>query len=114
MMVVMLLGTASLWARPGYTKPVDVLQPDGTTVTLLMHGDEFYSYMTTTDGYTVIKGDDGYYRYAEMEGDGLKASAYVAKNADKRQADELSFLAGKQKGIRAKMSEEGMKWKVMA
>ena len=111
LMVVMLLGTASLWARPGYTKPVDVLQPDGTTVTLLMHGDEFYSFMTTTDGYTVIKGDDGFYRYAEKQGEELKASAFVAKNADKRQADELSFLAGKQKGIRAKMSEEGMKWK---
>lgn len=54
-LVAMLLGVASLSARPGYSKPVDVFQPDGSTVTLLMHGDEFLSFMTTVDGYTVIK-----------------------------------------------------------
>ena len=70
LMMTLLLGTASLWARPGYSKPVDVLQPDGTTVTLLMHGDEFLSYMTTTDGYTVVKGDNGFYCYAEKQDGG--------------------------------------------
>lgn len=56
------LTTLQTWARPGWQKPVDVIQPDGTTVTLLMHGDEFLHFMTTTDGYTVVRGTDGYYR----------------------------------------------------
>ena len=114
LMVTILLGVASLWARPGYSKPVDVRQPDGTTVTLLMRGDEFLSFMTTTDGYTVVKGKDGFYRYAEKDGDGLKASAFVAKNAEKRTADELTFLAGKEKGIHAKMSEAGRQFQEQA
>jgi hypothetical protein len=53
--IAMLLATVSLMARPGCSKPVSVKQPDGTTVTLLMHGDEFRHFMTTTDGYTVAK-----------------------------------------------------------
>ena len=110
-MAAMLLTTASLWARPGYRMPVDVPQPDGTRVTLLMQGDEFQSFMTTTDGYTVIKGDDGYYRYAVKEGGSLKTSAFVAKNADQRQADELAFLNGMQKMISADMSEAGKQFK---
>lgn len=114
MMLVMLLGTASLWARPGYTKPVDVLQPDGTMVTLLMHGDEFFSYMTTVDGYTVIKGDDGFYRYAEKQNGELKATTFIAKNADLRTAPEQTFLAGMKKGIHANISENSKEMRAMA
>ena len=55
----LLLNVAVMWGRPAYSKPVDILQPDGTTVTLVMHGDEFQSFTTTVDGYTVIKGSDG-------------------------------------------------------
>ena len=113
LMMTMLLGAVSLWARPGYSKPVDVLQPDGTTITLLMRGDEFQSFITTTDGYTVIKGDDGFYRYAEKDGNGLKASAFVAKNAEERTVAELSFLSHSKKMIRAKMSEAGRQFKEM-
>lgn len=109
-----LLGTATTWARPGYSKPVDVQQPDGTTVTLLMHGDEFMSYMTTTDGYTVIKDADGYYRYAERQGNGLKATAFVAHNPKLRQAEEKTFLSGIKKNVHPEMSEAAKQWKAMA
>ena len=114
LMMTLLLGTASLWARPGYSKPVDVLQPDGTTVTLLMHGDEFLSYMTTTDGYTLVKGDNGFYCYAEKQDGALKATAIVAKNATARSAEEQAFLVGKQKGIRADMTEATKQFKAQA
>ncbi len=114
MMVVMLLGTTSLLARPGYTKPVDVLQPDGTMVTLLMHGDEFFSYMTTVDGYTVVKGDDGFYRYAEKQNGELKATTFIAKNADLRTAPEQTFLAGMKKGLHANISENSKEMRAMA
>ena len=113
-MMTMLLGTAALWARPGYNKPVDVLQPDGTTITLLMHGDEFLSYMTTTDGYTVVKGANGFYCYAEKQGGTLKATAMVAKNAAERSAEEQAFLGGKQKGIHADLTAATKQFKAQA
>lgn len=105
-MIAMLLGTVSLMARPGYTKPVDVKQPDGTTVTLLMHGDEFLNFMTTTDGYTVVKGSDGYYRYADRQDGVLTATSVVAKNPAARQADEVAFLAARQKMVQPAMTAE--------
>ena len=110
----MLLCTATTWARPGYTKPVDVKQPDGTTVTLLMRGDEYLSFMTTTDGYTVTKGSDGFYRYAELNDGKLKATAFIAKNPEARQQNELSFLASQKKNIHPEMSETAKERKANA
>ncbi len=91
------LTTLQTWARPGWQKPVDVIQPDGTTVTLLMHGDEFLHFMTTTDGYTVVRGTDGYYRYAQRIDGQLHATDFVANNPEARTAAERSFLSGQQK-----------------
>ena len=113
-LMVMLLGATSLWARPGYPLPVDVFQPDGTTVTLLMHGDEFLSFITTTDGYTVIKGDDGFYRYAEKDGTGLKATAVIARNPGSRTAEDIVFLSGMEKDLHGEMSAKGRQWRSMA
>ena len=50
--VVMLVGVASVWAKPALKRPVNMVQPDGTTVTLMLHGDEYRSFTTTVDGYT--------------------------------------------------------------
>ena len=114
-MVMILLGAVSLWARPGYSKPVDVLQPDGSTVTLLMHGDEFLSFMTTIDGYTVIKGSDGYYRYADKTAaGGLRATSVIARNPEARSAQEVQFLAARQKMTAPTMTEKGKAWKAQA
>lgn len=110
-----LFSVVALQARPGYTKPVDVYQPDGSTVTLLMHGDEFHSFITTADGYTVVKGDDGYYCYAAKTAAGmLEATAMVAHNSDVRTADEMAFLASQKKMVRPEMTAEQKKRKAMA
>lgn len=114
LMAVMLLGAVSLWARPGYTKPVDVKQPDGTIVTLLMHGDEFMHFMTTTDGYTVTKGADGFYRYAEKLEGQLKATNVIAKNQEKRTANEQAFLATMRKNIQPDMTATQKEFKAQA
>lgn len=114
-LVAMLLGVASLSARPGYSKPVDVFQPDGSTVTLLMHGDEFLSFMTTVDGYTVMKGADGYYRYAEKGADGyLTATSVIARNPEARSARDVQFLKACKKMVAPVMSEQQKELKAMA
>ncbi len=114
-LMTMLLSTASLWARPAWSKPVDVTQPDGTVVTLCLRGDEYLSFSTTVDGYTVIKCADGFYRYAEKTSEGtLTATSFVAHNQDQRTAEELSFLATQKKMIVPKMSESAKKRKEMA
>ena len=111
LMMTLLLNVAVMLGRPAYSKPIDILQPDGTTVTLVMHGDEFQSFTTTADGYTVVKGSDGFYRYAVRQGHVLAASAFVARNAEVRQETEKAFLNNIQKMERPEMSETGKQWK---
>lgn len=108
----MLFSSASLFARPGYSKPVDVKQPDGTTVTLMMRGDEYLSFMTTTDGFTVVKGSDGFYRYAQKSDDGkLVETNIVAKNPAERTSAETMFLSSQKKSIAPKMTKEALEFK---
>lgn len=104
--LTIIFGTISLMARPGYSKPVDVLQPDGSTITLLMHGDEFRHFITTTDGYTVVRGEDGFYHYANRDAYGqLKAVNVIARNATERDDMQLSFLANCKKMIMPDMTD---------
>lgn len=104
LLVMMVVTTLHSWARPGWQKPVAVPQPDGTTVTLLMHGDEFLNFMTTTDGYTVVKGADGFYHYADKRDGQLVPTGVVARDAADRTDSQLQFLATRQRYMRPEMT----------
>ena len=92
LIMAMLLGITSSMAVPAYRKPVQVTQPDGTTVTITLHGDEWQHFNTTTDGYSVVKNQQGFYVYAEKKNGVLKATQIVAHNAQERKANEQAFL----------------------
>lgn len=104
-MMAVLLGTASLWARPALKKSVNAKQPDGTNVTIWLHGDEYRSYNTTDDGYTVVKNDRGFFVYAKKEAGLLVGTDIVAHDATNRTLDELSFLQTMPRHLTADMSE---------
>lgn len=96
-------------AVPAYPYPVTVTQPDGTTLTLLGHGDEFYSYITTQDGFTLLKNEDGCYVYAMERTGNLLASDMVAHDPDSRSAQETQFLQGMSKWLVDKQQVEQAK-----
>lgn len=73
--------------------PAIIQQPDGSKLTLMLHGDEWFNYNTTHDGYTVVKDVDGYYKYAVLQNNQLSASTIVAHDKALRNASELIFLA---------------------
>lgn len=51
--------------------PVTVLQPDGSKVTLTLQGDEFFSYTTTSQGFTVVQNTiTGAWEYAKTDASG--------------------------------------------
>ena len=60
-LVVMILGVISASAVPAMGNLVKVQQPDGTTVTIRLVGDEYLHFNTTADGYSVVKNDRGFY-----------------------------------------------------
>lgn len=90
--VMLAIITVSIMAIPAHKKPIQVTQPDGTTVTIQLHGDEWLHFNTTADGYSVVKNQQGFYVYAEKKNGELKATQMVAHNAQERKANELAFL----------------------
>lgn len=97
--LLLIIATAEVTAVPVYPFPKKMTQPDGTSITIIGHGDEFFSYMTTTDGYTIVKGEDNAYRYAIMSGDNAVATDILAHDVDSRSADEKAFIAANAEGL---------------
>ena len=60
------------YAVKAYPYPIKVTQPDGTTITIQVHGDEFLNW-TTAGNRLVEKGSDGFYYYASFNSDGTKS-----------------------------------------
>ena len=94
-LLLLVAGLCCLMARaiPADPTPVKVNQPDGTTLTIQLHGDEFFHFTTTVDGYTVLKNSGGYYTYARLDGDRLVPGERIARDPDRRSAADLTFLS---------------------
>lgn len=59
-----LLVSPCLMAAPAYPGLIKVTQPDGSTISICLHGDEHFHYATTPEGALLTLHDDGYYRLA--------------------------------------------------
>ena len=108
------MGLMCLAARavPADPTPSKVTQPDGSRLTLVLHGDEFFNYLTTDDGYTVVKNAAGFYTYARLDGDRLVAGEFVAHDASQRTVADYAALAGLPRDLKSpSMVERGKKMK---
>lgn len=52
-------------------------QPDGTTFTAILKGDEYQHIMLTPDGCALVQDADGWYSYAEFDADGGRRSSGI-------------------------------------
>lgn len=88
-------------AIPADRRPKKIRQPDGTTLTIRLHGDERYHYTTTEDGYTIVRNKKQIYMYAEKDSSGrLIPGKIAARDSLSRTADERAYLSSLPKGIR--------------
>ena len=71
-----------------------VTQPDCTELAIRLHGDEFFHYTTTEDGYLLKKNVKNIYEYAEFdtENASIKSLGIKANNASKRSSAENNLL----------------------
>lgn len=97
-----LLSVYSIPAKPGKT---NISQPDGTVLTIMLHGDEFRHLTTTEDMYTVLRTEMGY-QYAVKKDGVLVPSGIMAHNALERSGDENFFLDKQAKMVRADVTVE--------
>lgn len=76
-------------AIPADSSPRVITLPDGSAVTVQLHGDEFGSFFTTADGYYITLCPDGYYRYSIISADStVVAGDRIARDSD---SSDLSF-----------------------
>ena len=85
-------------AVPAFPGSTLFVQPDGSTVTIRLTGDENLSYVFSQDGYTLLL-KDGYYVYAMHDEQGnLVPSDVVARDVSNKSAD-INFLQHISKGL---------------
>lgn len=82
-------------AIKAYPRPVTITQPDGTKITVRIHGDESFHYTTTIDGFMLERDKTGFFRYVNYDfNTGIKTlSAQRARNVGERTAEEKTFVA---------------------
>ncbi len=80
-------------AVPAWPGLHHVQQPDGSRVTLQIVGDEYFNYVRTSDGFTVVRTDEGAYEYATLRDGVLVASGVVAHDQAQRTVAEQRLLA---------------------
>ena len=86
---------------PASKKPIEYKQPDGTTLTVLLKGDEKLHWAETKDGYTLLSNKKGGYEYAKLDRrKNLIKSGKLAHEEGKRTKKEMKFLNKIPKGLR--------------
>ena len=83
----------NIYAVPAYPHPVEYTLPDGSTLTIILKGDEKIRWATTEDGYTILRNDAGFFEYAikTTKGD-LQLSGIYANNVKNRSLKEDNLL----------------------
>ncbi len=82
--ILLMLCTLSLTAGPAYPGRITYTQPDGTTIGIFLHGDEFGHWATDDAGNVLEQDADGYWRISSVltrNELGLRQDAAAARRA---------------------------------
>jgi M6 family metalloprotease-like protein len=83
----------NLFAIKATPYPVNITQPDGTVLTVRIHGDESFNYKTTLDGYPLITDKNDILTYALADSNGkLISTSMKATNIESRSTNERRFI----------------------
>ena len=84
---------SNLFAIKATPYPVSITQPDGTVLTVRIHGDETFHYKTTLDGYPLITDKNDILTYALADSNGnLISTSVKATNIESRSTNEIRFI----------------------
>lgn len=111
----------TLSAIPAYPYPIKITQPDGSELTIMLKGDEFFRYKTTLDGVLLVEDANGFHKYARLTDDGRRVSTGVKAqeiqrrtNAERKLVKELQNstnqkrIDGIQKAARISAAEKAV------
>jgi len=88
------------FSSPAYPRKTKFTQPDGSTITITLKGDEHNKWAITTDGFTLLSNSQGYFEYAITDSRGyMVPSGVVAKDIEKRTSKDNDILSKTKKGL---------------
>lgn len=91
--VVLYFSILCLNSAPAYRGIFTEVLPNESSIEYYVRGDEFLRYFISTDGYTLIKNDSGYYVYAQLDSNEyLIKSTVLANKEELRTDEEKNFL----------------------
>jgi len=94
--IVLFISTAiEALASPAFPGKIKKVQPDGSTISLYMKGDERIHWMESEDGYSLLYDKNRSIVYATVDKDGnMVPSSVAARDVSLRSTSDQSFLKG--------------------
>ena len=90
--ILLFLYSAQLWAVPAKRVVKTVKQSDGTTLSIMLKGDESFHFFSTQDGYLLQQVGNGDFHYAQVVDTNFIASGVLAHETFQRNESEIDFL----------------------
>ena len=82
-----------------YPYPQEITQADGSVLTVYLHGDEWFNWVSTKDGYRIEKNESGLYEYVSVLKSGsIQTSGVLASDPEYRSNKEKEYLNYIEKG----------------
>ncbi|WP_291861597.1 M6 family metalloprotease domain-containing protein [Marinilabilia sp.] len=92
--IQLFISSAPAFPVGAFPHPQEITQPDGSVLIIRQHGDEWYNWMTTGDGFRIVKNNNGFFEYAtQLKSGGIVSSGIRASNPNQRDASEKAFLS---------------------
>ena len=99
----------SAFGIPAYPFPVEIIQPNGTKITIIQKGDERVKWAQSVDGYSLMRNKNGIYEYTTLSpGNDMVPSGIQAKNQSERNFSDIQFLNKTPKGLTYSKSQIGL------
>ena len=77
--------------------PISISQPDGTTVEIFLHGDEYFHWATTVDDVIVVRTEQGCYVGIISDNGELTASTQLVHDNQVRTTEEKALIEKQKK-----------------
>lgn len=108
--VLMFMQCPFLSGRPARGGRVTFTQPDGSTFTAIVTGDEWFRIKTTASGEAIKQESDGWWHYASYSADGTKTSTgyKVGKSTPQSVLDRCRFIPRERLRERARARRESL------
>ena len=98
LLIFALMSVAS-WGAKAIPIPLDMTQPDGTVLTVMLYGDEHFHYYTTSDGILLTTIDDAFYIAKVNDNGTLSPTPYLAHQQMARGSEEQTAIDNQDKTL---------------